>query len=256
MVQHVFGSLQLWQFEKLAEVGVRHFVSGRRSAGSDAEFNVSFSTAPDPVRVSQHRKLLAEAMKIDPAHLYFPRQTHEDRIVRVTMRTQPHELENTDALITNQPGCCVAVMSADCVPILLYDTQNQAAAAVHSGWRGTVAHILTKTLNQMQAVFGTQGVDVIATIGPSVCQQSYEVGDEVIRAVQTSFSNHSELLETQSNGKAKLDLWMANYVQLKGFGVPEENIEIANLCTVMNNSHFFSARRGDTGRFAAGIVLS
>ena len=127
--------------------------------------------------------------------------------------------------------------------------------AVHSGWRGTVAKILEKTLQEMQSQFGTKADHVRAAIGPSVSQDSYEVGDEVVQAVRNVFGSKNNLLTLQANGKAKLDLWKANVLQLEEFGVNRSRIEISGLCTVKNNHHFFSARKGDAGRFAAGIML-
>jgi len=138
----------------------------------------------------------------------------------------------------------------------LYDKKNKAIAAVHSGWRGTVARILEKTLLEMKYVFGTKGEDLIAGIGPSVSQESYEVGEEVVNEVHQAFGKDSGLMIAQPDNKAKLDLWHANRLQLLMFGVPSSQIEISDLCTVKNNHHFFSARKGDSGRFAAGIMLS
>ena len=136
-------------------------------------------------------------------------------------KPQPREeLLETDALITNESGLCIAVMSADCVPILLYDKKNNAVGAVHSGWRGTVARILEKTLQQMHQIFGTKGEDIHAGIGPSVSQDSYEVGEEVVSEVQRSFGHKSELMIPVGTNKAKLDLWKANKLQLMEFGVP------------------------------------
>jgi YfiH family protein len=188
--------------------------------------------------------------------LFFPSQVHKTRIVQVAEDTPVEALMETDALITNKRGIGLAVMSADCVPIILYDRKNQAIGAIHSGWRGTVARILEKTLHEMQRVYGTQGADVIAGIGPSVCQDSYEVGEEVVQAVDHAFGKDQGLMIPQSEGKAKLDLWKANALQLLAFGVPATQIEVSNLCTVNNNNYFFSARRQDAGRFAAGIVLA
>jgi YfiH family protein len=194
-------------------------------------------------------------MGIDVSRLVFPSQVHGTRIVRVTPSTEKGELAETDALITNEKGICIAVMSADCVPVLLYDKKNNVVAAVHSGWRGTVAMILSKTLTEMRTSFGTKGPDIVAVIGPSVCQESYEVGAEVVESVNAAFGKDSALLIPQANNKAKLDLWKANEIQLREFGVHGSAIEVSNLCSVKNNDHFFSARKGDSGRFAAGIML-
>lgn len=259
MKKKSINGLHLWQFESLAkESSIKHFVTDRSSQanGNGKEFTLSFSSSPDKEEIRHNRHLLAQAMGIPDAHLYFPSQVHKTRIVQVTSATAREELMETDALITSEKGVCIAVMSADCVPILLYDTKNNVAGAVHSGWRGTVARILEKTLHTMQSTFGTRGEDVIAGIGPSVSQDSYEVGEEVVHEVHHAFGKESGLMIPQANNKAKLDLWKANKSQLLQFGVRESHIEIADLCTVKNNAHFFSARKGDSGRFAAGIMLA
>ena len=248
--------LNLWQFEKLAqENSIQHFVTDRSSNATDEEFTLSFSSSPDRTFIQQNRNLLAVAMGIESSGLYFPSQVHKTRIVHVKKNTPREELLETDALITSESELCIAVMSADCVPILLYDKKNNAVGAVHSGWRGTVARILEKTLQQMHQIFGTKGEDMFAGIGPSVSQDSYEVGEEVVSEVRRSFGHKNELMIPVGTNKAKLDLWKANKLQLIEFGVPATRIEISDLCTVKNNHHFFSARKGDAGRFAAGIMV-
>ncbi len=250
------NGLNLWQFEKLAqENSIQHFVTDRSSNTKDEEFTLSFSSSPDRTFVQRNRNPLAVAMGIESSGLYLPSQVHKTRSVQIKKNTPREELLETDALITNESGLCIAVMSADCVPILLYDKKNNAVGAVHSGWRGTVARILEKTLQQMHQIFGTKGEDMYAGIGPSVSQDSYEVGEEVVSEVQRSFGNKSELMIPVGTNKAKLDLWKANKLQLMEFGVPATQIEISDLCTVKNNNHFFSARKGDAGRFAAGILV-
>jgi YfiH family protein len=250
------GTLELWQFENLSnEKNVGHFVSDRNAVLHRSDFTLSLSSSPDKNFVKNNRGLIAASMGIDSNKLFFPSQVHQTRIVNVNSNIQRDALLDTDALITSERGVCIAVMSADCVPIILYDKKNQAVAAVHSGWKGTVAKILTKTLAEMNRVFNTDGKDLIAGIGPSVSVDSYEVGEEVIDAVEKSFTTSSELLVGLANGKAKLDLWKANIQQLIEFGVPMKSIEVSNLCTIKNNIDFFSARKGDSGRFAAGIML-
>jgi YfiH family protein len=250
------SDLDLWQFENLSgEKNVNHFVSDRNAFPKRNDFTLSLSSSPDKDFVATNRSLVATSMSIESNKLFFPSQVHQTRIVNVTSNTEKDELLDTDALITSEREICIAVMSADCVPILLYDKRNQVVAAVHSGWKGTVAKILTKTLTEMKRAYNTDGKDVIAGIGPSVSVDSYEVGEEVIDAVEKYFSTSSELLVNRANGKAKLDLWKANIQQLIEFGVPVKSIEVSNLCTIKNNNDFFSARKGDSGRFAAGIML-
>ena len=257
MQRRDINGLTLWQFNNLAnESSIRHFVTERKSSQGETEFTLSLSSSPDKHLVVGNRHKLASAMGVTESRIFFPSQVHKTRIVNVTEQTKKEELLETDALITAHKGICIAVMSADCVPILLFDRKNHAVGAVHSGWRGTVARILEKTLEQMQTEFGTKGKDLVAGIGPSVCQESYEVGEEVVHEVTQAFGPGSGLMIHKPNNKANLDLWKANKLQLLEFGVEESSIEISDLCTVKNNNYFFSARKGDAGRFAAGIVLA
>jgi len=250
------NDLHLWQFEGLGkESSIKHFVTDRSSHSNGKEFTLSYSGSSNKEDVRKNRHFLAEAMGVQDSQLYFPSQVHHTKIVTVASHTSKEELMETDALITCEKGVCIAVMSADCVPILLVDTKNKAVAAVHSGWRGTVAKILEKTLQEMYSKFGTKGDHLIAAIGPSVSQESYEVGEEVVQAIDNAFGKENELMIPQANNKAKLDLWKANKLQLVEFGVAASRIEISDLCTLKNNKHFFSARKGDAGRFAAGIML-
>jgi polyphenol oxidase len=251
-----YEELNLWHFENLSKIsGVKHFVSERTPA-PEKEFTLSYSSSPDREFIQANRKKITDVLGIAPQNLVMPSQVHKTRIVNITSSTTKDELMETDALITAEKGICIAVMSADCVPILLYDKKNHVCGAVHSGWKGTVAKILDKTLLAMKHEFGTEGKNIIAGIGPSASQQSYEVGEEVVQAVRDSFHNADELLLPLPANKAKLNLWNANKFQLQEFGVPENQIEISDLCTILNNNYFFSARKGDSGRFAAGILLT
>lgn len=247
----------MWQFENLNRIPiVKHFVTERNTLESGEPFTLSYSSTPDKALVARNRNLLATALGIADSSLFMPSQVHKTRIVHVTPETPKTDLSDTDALITRHPNICIAVMGADCVPILLADKRNKVIAAIHSGWRGTVAKILEKTLHQLRDRYGSRGSDIIAAIGPSVSQESYEVGGEVVEAFNAAFVNASSLMIPVEGNKAKLDLWKANTLQLLDFGVDRQCIEVSNLCTVIHNDHFFSARRGDSGRFAAGIMLT
>jgi polyphenol oxidase len=250
------NGLPLWQFNLLKrEQGIKHFVTGRKIDESPEAFTLSYSSTPDKERVKAYRNLLASSLNLPEERLFIPSQVHKDKIVQVRLSTPKEELLETDALITHEKGICIAVLVADCVPILVYDKKNNAVAAIHSGWKGTVAKILEKTLLQMCRAFGTKGEDVVACIGPSICQKSYEVGEEVASQFNDTFGPQSGLLIPKADNKAQLDLWKANKLQLLEFGVRDANIETAKLCTMTHNRHFFSARKGDSGRFAAGIML-
>jgi polyphenol oxidase len=262
MHQQTFANVPLWQFEQLIHYpNIRHFVSGRQGGVSTHEvgtFNLSFRATDSRENVLENRRRLAQALGIESNQLIFPSQTHSDRVQLVTATTHPDTLTDTDALITNTPGICICVMSADCVPILLYDPVTQSVGAVHAGWRGTVSKILTKTIEAMQQQFGTKPENLAAGIGPSISPDMYQVGSEVIEAVQQAFGQTQGLVDKEdTQGKGYLNLWEANRRQLQELQVPEHSVEFAGICTYQQSQNFFSARKSanQAGRFAAGIMI-
>ena len=193
-----------------------------------------------------------EQLGIEQDALVLPRQTHSDHVLWTEEAGRP---EDTDAVITDSPGLCVCVKTADCIPILLYDARQRIVAAVHAGWRGTVGRIVEKTLEVMKAEYGTKGEDIVACIGPSISLEAFEVGDEVYVAfAEAGFDMNSIARKYE---KWHLDLWEANRLQLLSQDVKEENIEVAGLCTYNHCDDFFSARRLGikSGRILSGIIL-
>ena len=150
------------------------------------------------------------------------------------------ELGRGDALLENTPGSVVAVKTADCIPILLVDERRRAVAAVHAGWRGTVARIARQAVEAMRGRFGTQAADLHAAIGPGIGECCYEVGPEV--AAQFG-----------GQGRAHIDLTRANRAQLLESGVTPERIYASNLCTMCRPEEFHSYRRDQD---AAGRLYS
>jgi polyphenol oxidase len=261
MFKKIQNDLPIWQFDGLSSFSaeIDHFVSGREggvSCGGLNALNLSYSVNDLEENVRVNRAKVAYAMGIEPNKLIFPHQTHSANI-KVVEEDYNSYFSDTDALVTNKKGICIAVMSADCVPVLLYDVKNKVAAAVHAGWRGTVAGILSKTIALMVDRFHTAPSDLLAGIGPSICKDVYEVGEEVLDQVEAFYREDAGRIITKSqNGKGFIDLWQANKVQLLTAGVHEAHIEIAGLCTYLNDKDFFSARKSaNSGRFAAGIIL-
>ncbi|WP_321288148.1 peptidoglycan editing factor PgeF [uncultured Sunxiuqinia sp.] len=246
---------EFYQFEIFDSNGLTNFCStkiGWRRNG-DTRFTGNLKDDYMPFRGE-----LSSALKLSPGQLIFPRQNHGTGIQIVHKLNHLPDISETDALITNQPGICICVQTADCVPILLYDPVKAVIASVHAGWRGTVSQILVKTIQTMQANFNTNPSDISMGIGPSICQDNYEVGEDVIAQVKTQFVNHSDLLAPTKPGKAKLDLWEANKTLALKAGIFESQIEIMGLCSYQEQSLFYSARRdgADTGRMVSGIMLS
>jgi len=209
--------------------------------------NLGKSTADDPANIAENRQRFCAELGFQPAQMAWARQVHGDQIRQATASGGS---EGFDALVTNVPGILLAVSIADCTPILVYDARQQAVAAIHAGWRGTVAEIVTKTMNYMEQSFGTQGIDCFAYIGACIDECSFEVGNEVAEEFTESFKRFDV-----ERGKFFVDLKKANAAQLHGFGIPQNQVEISPYCTVVHHTDFFSHRKdaGVTGR-GMGVI--
>ncbi|HVG31906.1 MAG TPA: peptidoglycan editing factor PgeF, partial [Pyrinomonadaceae bacterium] len=148
------------------------------------------------------------------------------------------------------------VKTADCVPVLLGDARTRAVAAIHAGWRGTLALIVAKTIERMREQYGTRAADIRAAIGPAARGCCYEVGTEVIEAFQENFPGGGELLTQTRAGHALIDLQRANRQQLIAAGVSQERIHIAPLCTMCRTDLFFSYRREKRQQGRVGRLMS
>lgn len=164
--------------------------------------------------------------------------------------------ERCDALVTRAPGILLAVKSADCVPVLLGDARTGACAAVHAGWRGTVARILERAIERMSTEYGTRASDIRAAIGPAAGGCCYEVGTEVIEAFRANFSDAEELFQPTREGHARIDLQRANRNQLVQSGVAPSRIHTAPFCTMCRTDLFFSYRREKTVAGRVGRLMS
>jgi len=250
------GRLSVFKFESFKKYkDIAHLVTTKEGwvSGNKPRF-----TGDSEAVYSGFRKELAISCEWDANQFVFPRQTHSDRVVVVTSENVTDTIDDTDALITNERGLFICVQTADCVPILLFDPVKKVVAAIHAGWKGTISKIAEKTIGQMTERFGCDPADIVAGIGPSIHIHAYEVGPEVVQAVEANFGNHSALLKPSMNeGKAYFDLWEANQTVLMESGVPEENIELMGLCSFEQSDLFYSARRDgtDTGRMVSGIRL-
>ncbi|MFV0593576.1 MAG: peptidoglycan editing factor PgeF [Draconibacterium sp.] len=203
-----------------------------------------------------NRKELARLLNIETEQLVFPRQTHTSRVA-VVHEIPKQEIAETDALVTNQPGICICVQTADCVPILLFDPQKKVIAAVHAGWRGTVANIVAETVQKMQEEYKSDPINIKAAIGPSIGPVVYEVGSEVEQAARQAIPGSEETLCLNGAGKYHFNLWEANRRLLIESGVQAQNIGVLEECSFQNQEKYYSARREgvDTGRMVSGIML-
>lgn len=193
---------------------------------------------------------LDEARAYGNGHpLALPRQTHSDHVAYVSSYCRP---EDTDAVFTDVPGLCLAVKTADCIPVMLYDHSQHRVAAIHAGWKGTVQRIVEKTIYAM----GSSGSNLSAIIGPGISLQSFEVGDEVYERFMSEAFPMQRIAQRWpsssdgtmcSGGKWHIDLWEANSWLLEQCGVSD--IHVAGVDT-MTSPLYYSARREtiNTGR--------
>jgi YfiH family protein len=165
---------------------------------------------------------------------------------------------DADAIVSNEPGLALAVMVADCVPILLCDPMRGAAAAIHAGWRGTCARVGQKAVEQMAREFGCDPAALIGAIGPSAGPDDYEVGESLIEAFLSAGHARQDVDRwfIPSGAKPHLDLWSANRDQLVACGVPAQNIHVCGLSTVSHPDVFDSYRvDGERAGRMAGVIV-
>ena len=163
-----------------------------------------------------------------------------------------------DGLITNEAGVILSTFYADCVPLYFLDPVHKAIGLSHSGWRGTVGRMGQKTLDAMTEAFGTNPADVYAAIGPSICQDCYEISEDVAEHFYQEFAAHGdEILINKGNGKYQLDLWKTNEIVMLEAGILPEHLAVTNICTCCNADVLFSHRasHGMRGNLAAFLML-
>ena len=251
------GGLSLLTWPALDASGADAAVTARGggvSSGPYATLNLSLSVGDDPARVLENRRRLAAALGVRPGDFVFARQVHGAavRIVGEADRgsgafTLDDAIAGTDALVTASPGVVLAMVTADCVPIVLHDPVAGALACVHAGWRGTVAGVCAAAVAAMQSL-GSRPSDVLAGVGPAIAPGRYQVGADVHQAVTGAFGSAAAafLRPDSVAGHWLLDLWAANRFTLREAGVPEAQIHITDLPTGLadpaGQDSFFSDR--------------
>ncbi|MDE7445597.1 MAG: peptidoglycan editing factor PgeF [Lachnospiraceae bacterium] len=266
MEVHQYKQVEYLTFPLLDEVEtVRHLFSTRMggvSEGIYASMNLSYARGDDKEAVDENFRRIAEIFGTTPDRIVCSKQTHTTNVRLVTEEDcgkgvlYPVDYDDVDGLITNVPGILLCTSYADCVPLYFADVKNKAIGLGHSGWRGTVCRMGEAMLKSMHDAFGTKPEDVIAAIGPSICRDCYEVGEEVAEAFRQSFPEEWRFLlsEGKEAGKYQLDLWEANKRVLLGAGILSDHLAVTDICTCCNSEYLFSHRaskgkRGNLGAF-------
>ncbi len=241
------------------------FTTTRRggcSSGNYASMNVNGFCGDNPADVACNRKILSDLLQISIDRLIMPHQVHGTVVCRVDeaiLQLSPEEragfLEGADAVMTDTEEVCVGVSTADCTPIILYDTQHVAVCVAHAGWRGTLQRIVVKALDAMHNAYGTESAYVRAVIGPCISTDNFEVGDEVYDA----FCSAGFPMDIVSVRMAKwhIDLKECNRWLLAQCGVSTDNELVSPACTYAMPERYFSARRLGTasGRLFTGAII-
>ncbi|MGK9477589.1 peptidoglycan editing factor PgeF [Melioribacter sp. OK-6-Me] len=208
-------------------------------------FNLSYNVGDDEKVVKENRDAFFGALGIEPENVAYQRQVHSDHILIVNKGGFAGE---SDAMITTNTRIALAISSADCVPIFMYDKKNKVIAGIHSGWRGTKANILGKTLDLLINKFNTQVDSLFVYIGPSISKENYEVGLDVA-------SQFDEKYLSKNNGKYYLDLRQVCLDVLVDYQIRELNIEVYEGCTFNEKDLLHSYRRdGKMSGRALGLI--
>jgi len=232
-----------------------HWVS-QKNPTQAYHFSLALHTDEKPEKILQNRATLQAKfpnMKFIVAH-----QTHSDNIAIIQnveskgWKGQESVIEDCDALISDKKGVMLTILTADCVPILLFDPKRHIIGAVPAGWRGTEQKIVSKTIQKMQQIFGSNPTDILAGVAPSIGRCCYEVGEDV---AQHFFEESGAF--SKKEGKFMLDLPNLNKIQLLKSGLIEKNIEMSHICTACEVDKYFSYRKeqGCSGRFMSMIGL-
>ncbi|MCI9252421.1 MAG: peptidoglycan editing factor PgeF [Lachnospiraceae bacterium] len=238
---------------------------GGVSEGMFSSMNLSFARGDEEGRVRENFARLGRAMGLDCRNLVFSDQTHTSNVRVVTEAdrgkgfVREKDYRDVDGLVTNVPGLVLATFYADCVPLFLVDPVHRAVGLSHSGWKGTVGKIGKRTVELMKEQYGTRPEDLTAAIGPSICQDCYEVSEDVIGQFQEAFEETywKEIFYEKPDGKYQLNLWRANELIFREAGLLPERILTTDLCTCCNAKLLFSHRasKGKRGNLGAFLML-
>ncbi len=257
-----------WERYRWLRAGFSTRQGGGSSAYGEGEGNLGWTAEDDPGIVAENRARFAEAVVGAPTRLVTVGQVHGSAVRDLESEPEPWMTADGragmegDGLISRTPGRLLAILTADCVPVLLADTRTHAVGALHAGWRGTLARIVQHGVAALGERYGSEPGDIVAAIGPCIGACCFEVGEEVHLAFAEQFPYTAELFRRPTDGSAlHMDLETANRRQLMDAGIPEAQISSLAACTACarlpdGRRRFFSyrAERGRTGRMLSAIA--
>jgi YfiH family protein len=247
-------------YYRFPSMNVKHGVftrAGGVSQGPWSSLNLGGNVGDDPEAVFENFRRVFDVLGVSEDHACAVWQVHSaDTVVVDGPVSGRRWVALADGMVTEKADTPLVMRFADCVPVLLHDPVQEVIGVAHAGWRGTVQGAGVSVVRTMVDGFGSSVENIRAGIGPSIGPDCYQVGEEVVAAVDAYFGdNHGLIKRDPSDGTAYLNLWEANAVDLRRNGV--EQVEVAGICTATNTHEFFShrAENGKTGRFVAVISL-
>lgn len=266
-------NIEYLTFPKLEQTGVvSHLFSTRLGGVSEGYFgtmNLSYTRGDSKEAVDENFKRIAGILNHSLEDFVLSDQTHTTNIRKVTKEDcgkgilKERDYRDIDGLITNEPGIVLSTFYADCVPLYFVDPLQKAIGLSHAGWRGTVGSIGKKTVELMQQEYGSNPSDILAAIGPSICQNCYEVSEDVAEQFYARFADKEradKILkckgDTAEGKKYLLNLWQANYEIMLEAGMLPEHISMTDICTCCNPDYLFSHRASHGKRGNLGAFLS
>ncbi|CAI2717337.1 peptidoglycan editing factor PgeF [Nitrospina watsonii] len=237
-----------------------HGISPRcleREDGTIEPLRLGRDDQPDVSR--DHKRWLLQSLGIERDALFLLKQTHSDRVVvidRDKMTPAQVGMQEGDALVTHLKDTPVGVMTADCVPVIVYDRKVHAVGVVHAGRRGTQQGILTKTLDAMKVVYGSRPEQMMVGLGPAIGPCCYEVDEDCVAPFRERGDSWRDFATPGQAGKYWLDLWTANRMQAERAGIAADRIHVHGGCTACHTDRWFSYRKeGQTGRMITLAML-
>lgn len=258
MERIINGSLVYYRFHQWSSL--RHGVFTRLGGVSSAPWgtlNLGGNVGDEAANVRENHERMYEAAGVNGARACSVWQVHSADVLIVNGPVQGRRwLAQADAMVTDKPDTPLTMRFADCTPLLFADMRRGVIGMAHAGWRGTVQGVGANTVRLMQRAYGCKPADIQVGIGPSIGPKRYQVGEEVVAAVEKYFGTTDGLIRRDAgDGTAYLDLWAANRLDVERAGV--EQVEVAEICTAENTDEFYShrAEHGRTGRFGAVLTL-
>jgi|TARA_B110000881_G_C18591155_1_gene528060 YfiH family protein len=251
----MFYSKKLLEFKD-----IKHCFFSRKngfSKGVYTSLNCGFGSNDNKINVVKNLEFVTKSLGLNSDNLMLMNQTHSNKVQVINNENKFIKRFNSDALITKVNGLALGVLTADCVPIILYDDKNRSIACIHAGWKGAIKGIVKNTVEEFRKI--NNETKIFATIGPCIGKLNYEVGVDFFKQFQMESKENSIYFKEIKEGKYLFDL--RNYVRNKLIKCGVTNIDDLNYDTFKDSSNFFSYRRSqklndqDYGRCLSLISL-